>query len=136
MAPLVHILLKDPVCSEFWTEKLKQRLRSTKDSSKDFSAQLQISADHFLRRSRAIDVELLLKALGKQFEEVCWLDSSGVVRKRREQFDWAEGLGFCMDSLTEPSAPSDVQVGIAFLLLWYFWNCSTLLIRLSSSSTD
>ena len=69
MAPLVHYLLKDPVCSEFWTEKLKQRLRSTKDSSKDFSAQLQISADHFLRRSRAIDVELLLKALGKQFKK-------------------------------------------------------------------
>ena len=122
MAPLVRILLQDLVCSDLWTEKLAQ----SPDSTTEFSEKLLICADLFLRRSRAVDVELLLKALGKEFQEMCMADSPGVTVKIREQFNWAKGLEICLQALTGPTAPHDDQVGIASTIMSYFWNSAPI----------
>lgn len=117
MAAAIYILLKDPSLSEFLADHSTHAMvDSSWTCGESFSARLLDYVELFLKHSRAVDVEMLLDVLALHYNELLRVDHAKERRKVQAQLDWGAGLEFCLNALSEPSAPQAIQVGMALTL--------------------
>ena len=64
MVPAVHLLVKDPVSSDFLMEKLGN------STSCEVQSEMLVLVENFLRHTEASDLEALLNALAQLFPEL------------------------------------------------------------------
>ena len=131
VAPVVHLLVKDAVLSDFLLSK------DIFDEANRVQSQLLMLVDQFHKRSQAVDVEDLLDALALSFGEssrrlLSRLGADGQRKAVQTQLEWSEAAQFMLDALTsEFVSPADE---VAFRTACFPHLPNTLILYGASSS--
>ena len=110
VGPVVHLLFKDPVLSDFLLSK------DLSDEPTSVPSQLLVLVDQLVQRSQAVDLEALLDALALSFQDssgtlLSRLRADGHRKAKQTQLEWSAAAQFLLDALTSsPASTYDDQV--------------------------
>lgn len=131
VAPVIHLLIKDAVLSDFLLSK------DTHDEPTNLQSQLLVLVDQFQQHKESVNLEDLLDALAQSFEGssrrlLSRLTADGRRKAVQIQLEWSEAAQLILEALTSSSVSTDDDQ-VAFRTVCFSRLADTLIVYSASS---